>query len=425
MTAPLATALAPRPPPDVRLTPIPPDRYPAYRREVVFAAHKWDPQVGDVNTVADHVAILRRDAARGLAEAAEGLAAETLALEDALRRRPDLHAELGLPAPVRRALSRAATAGDPRRHARVMRFDFHPTADGWAVSEVNSDVPGGFAEASALPRLAARYAPDAEPYPADVGAALAEAVARAAGRVGRVGLVHATSYADDRQVMECLAGRLTEAGFRCAFLAPDHVRWNGGARSVALGQEGELAALVRFFPVEWLPSLPRAAGWAGYFSDAVAACNHASAILTQSKRLPLVWDRLGVPLAWWPRLLPPTAEPPRLPWRLPSDWVLKPALGRVGEGITLPEAMPAKARRRAAWDAARYRRQWVAQRRFASRPAPTANGERHVCVGVFTVNGRAAGFYGRMSARPRIDEQAQDVAVLVERGAPGAGGTRP
>jgi glutathionylspermidine synthase len=290
---------------------------------------------------------------------------------------------------------------------------------------VNSDVPGGFAEASALPRLAARYAPGAEPYRADVTGALADALTRAAGRGGRVGLVHATSYADDRQVMQCLAARLTEAGFTCAFLAPDHVRWNGGARSIALGQEGDLAAIVRFFPVEWLTSLPRASGWAGYFSDAVAACNHASAILTQSKRLPLVWDRLGVPLTWWPRLLPPTAEPPRLPWRLPDGWILKPALGRVGEAITIPEAMSPKARRRAAWDAARYGRQWVAQRRFHSRPLPAADGERHLCVGVFTVDGRAAGFYGRMSRRPRIDEQAQDVPVLVARGTPATGGTGP
>ena len=34
-----------------------------------------------------------------------------------------------------------------------MRYDFHPTIEGnWAVSEVNSDVPGGFAESSLMPK---------------------------------------------------------------------------------------------------------------------------------------------------------------------------------------------------------------------------------------------------------------------------------
>ena len=46
---------------------------------------------------------------------------------------------------------------DPQDHIRLMRYDFHPTIDGkWAVSEVNSDVPGGFAESSLLPELACK-----------------------------------------------------------------------------------------------------------------------------------------------------------------------------------------------------------------------------------------------------------------------------
>jgi hypothetical protein len=32
---------------------------------------------------------------------------------------------------------------------------------------------------------------------------------------------------------------------------------------------------------------------------------------------------------------------------------------------------------------------------------------------VFTVQGKAAGFYGRISSRPRIDALAQDIAILV------------
>jgi len=58
--------------------------------------------------------------------------------------------------------------------------------------------------------------------------------------------------------------------------------------------------------------------------------------------------------------------------------------------------------------------QWVAQRMFASQPALSDEGEvRHVCVGVFTVDGKCAGFYGRVSPSPRIDETAEDAPVLV------------
>jgi hypothetical protein len=35
------------------------------------------------------------------------------------------------------------------------------------------------------------------------------------------------------------------------------------------------------------------------------------------------------------------------------------------------------------------------------------------CIGVYTVNGRAAGAYGRLSWRQVIDFSAVDVAVLV------------
>jgi hypothetical protein len=36
------------------------------------------------------------------------------------------------------------------------------------------------------------------------------------------------------------------------------------------------------------------------------------------------------------------------------------------------------------------------------------------CLGVFTVDGRAAGIYGRLSPRPVIDYAAVDAAVLTD-----------
>ena len=37
-----------------------------------------------------------------------------------------------------------------------------------------------------------------------------------------------------------------------------------------------------------------------------------------------------------------------------------------------------------------------------------------MCVGIYTVNGRAAGAYARLSEKPVIDFAAVDVALLLE-----------
>lgn len=45
----------------------------------------------------------------------------------------------------------------PEHGPRFLRFDFHPTEEGWRLSEANTDVPGGSARvpaASPQPKLA-------------------------------------------------------------------------------------------------------------------------------------------------------------------------------------------------------------------------------------------------------------------------------
>ena len=54
----------------------------------------------------------------------------------------------------------------------VLRFDFHWTTEGWRISEANTDVPGGFNEASGFARLLAPSFPGSEP----AGDALVRAV---------------------------------------------------------------------------------------------------------------------------------------------------------------------------------------------------------------------------------------------------------
>jgi glutathionylspermidine synthase len=333
-------------------------------------------------------------------------------MEEALIHKPDLVKKLGLPREIIKAVKRLSTYKRDQ-NIRLMRFDFHPTTNGWAVSEVNSDVPGGLAEASVLPQIACRYFEGFEPRN-HVGQRILEAFSDKVKENGTIAFVHATSYSDDRQVMEFLSDYFLAHGYKTVFAAPDHLIWREKkAFCIVEGNEGPLDGIIRFFPLEWLINLPRKSDWKGYYDCATASCNHPAAILTQSKRLPLVWDELGADISTWKSLLPDTHDPKA---SKPDDdgWIYKPALGRVGEGISIAEAISEKESKKIKKAVRRHPGHWVAQRRFTSQPLKDKNGEAyHLCVGVFTVNGKSAGFYGRISPYPRIDDRAKDIPVLV------------
>lgn len=399
--------------PWIEAGPVDPAEHARLRRRAIFECCKWDPQVEDVSTVAPFPLLLRRDAWEEIAGLSETLAAEALAAEEELARRPELHRELGLPFAVRRALRHG---NPPPGIARVQRFDFHWTTEGWRISETNSDVPGGFNEGSGFARLVAPSFPGSEPA-GDPAGRLAEAVAAATPPGGAVALVHATAYTDDRQVMVYLARELAARDRRALLAAPDHLRWRSGRAWIeSEWLTGELDAIVRFFPAEWLPNLPRSSGWRHFFHGGrTPVSNPATALLTQSKRFPLVWDRLETPLPAWRRLLPETLDPRDSGWRRnPGGWVVKPSLGRVGDGIGLVGATPEKdwkLIRRAIRFGPRW---WAAQRKFTAVPLKVAGEEVYPCFGVYTIDGRAAGAYGRVARTPIINHLAQDAAVLVQ-----------
>src|SRR5262249_51747995 len=144
---------------------------------------------------------------------------ETLTAEWELLQRPDLHAPLGLPRALRRCLRRIGGKGCTTGELRVLRFDFHWTPDGWRISEANTDVAGGFIEASGVTQLLAACYPGcrASGDPADV---LSEAMHRRCGAGGRVGLLHLSVYSEDRQTMLYLARRLEERGVTPCLLSP-------------------------------------------------------------------------------------------------------------------------------------------------------------------------------------------------------------
>jgi glutathionylspermidine synthase len=380
---------------------------------MIFECCKWDPQVGDQAALCRFPLFISREEWSHLVRLAENLAAETMGCEDELLRRPALWARLGLPRAILRALAGIERDGLPRAAVRVVRFDFHLCQGGWRISEANTDVPGGFVEGTGLSRLMAEQYPGCIPV-GDPAGEYADAIADLAAKSGAVAMIHATAYADDRQVMAFLARSLSDRSVKPILASPAHLRWSGGRASLLTGAGAtSLAAIVRFFPGEWLPNLPRACEWRLLLAGSqTPLSNPATVLVTQSKRLPLVWDQLETPLPAWRALLPETRSPAEVMWQRDDSWILKPALGRVGEGVGLRGVSTPKEWKQIAAAATRYPHDWIAQRRFDALPIATPDGPRYPVLGVFTVDGRAAGIYGRIASHPLIDHRAQDVAVL-------------
>jgi glutathionylspermidine synthase len=357
--------------------------------------------------------VLTPEAWTELVSLAEKLARETVAAEMAILQQRRGLKQLGLPWRLRRKLSDAEILKNKSRHLRLIRFDFHFTTDGWRISEANSDVPGGFNEASGFTRLIAQHRRDTVPA-GDPTAEMVRAISEAVPKNGTVALIHATAFSDDRQVMVFLGRRLQEAGLKAVLAAPDHLRWENGKTFLDTDwARGPVDFIFRFFPSEWLTALPRRCGWWHLLGGSqTPLCNPASAIISQSKRFPLLWKELPVSLPAWNALLPRTFDVRHVNKQNPC-LVFKPAFGRVGDMIKMSGVSTEKETRTIDRSFRRYPHMWVAQERFEAVPLRTAIGDFFPCVGIYTLNAHVIGAYGRMARRPLIDHLAQDTAVLV------------
>lgn len=391
--------------------PIDAAKFAELRLRTIFECRKWDPQVGDIDVLCRFPLLMHPEQWDEVGDAAERMAAEALAAEHELLQRPDLLDDLGLPRAITRLLKRNRQQTGPSDAPRVMRFDFHWTTDGWQISECNADVPGGWNEASGFSSLVAEHYSNVR-LAGDPTDALARAIHGRVGRGARIALLHATAYVDDRQVMQYIADRLFDMGLAPLLLSPAHLDWSTGHPAY----EGPIDLLLRFFPAEWLINLRPRSAWTHYFlQHTTPACNPASSLLIQSKRFPIVWDRLKTSTDAWRQYLPQTRDPRNADWRGNPEWVLKPALGRVGEGIAMHGTGTAKEIRRITRAARLRPRHWIAQKRFLSVPVTTPHGPMHTCLGVYVVDGKTAGAYARVSPSALIDHHAMDTALLIEQ----------
>lgn len=384
---------------DIKIGTIPEADFYDYRLDVMFDGYKWDLQAGEQSTISDKVVLLGQESMDFLAQSAVSLYHETVAMEQTLKGRPDLVLKMGISEEMTEALCSCGYC--PDEHIRLMRFDFHPTTRGWQISEVNSDVPAGYPEASILPKLAERYFRGYQQY-GNFGEVLADRFIKLVPPNSTIAYLHDTHTVEDYQILHFMGDLLERQGYDSLYIDPSQVKWEHNA---ALG----IGAIMRYFPVEWL-EFQKGVDWRSFVNAKTLSCNHPIALLTQSKRLPLVWDELGIDIPFWKQLLPETVCTTALTQT--DGWILKPAFGRVGEGINIPGTISGEEDQDIQMAASAHPIQWVAQRMFESLPVDGL----HLNLGVFVVDGQFAGLYGRASKLPRIDTEASEIPVLVKMG---------
>lgn len=401
----------------MKLVPIPNDMYNEYKLDVMLDCYKWDPQFCDNNTVAKYALVLSEKEHEELKLLTEKLIKETTEAENFLNKNLKYTKALEIPNKFRSDI-KSMKNYNPDKHIRLMRFDFHPTLENkWAVSEVNSDVPGGFAEATLMNRKSLEYLSNENYYAISFGDFLADAIKKKVRQEGRIMLVHCTSYSDDRQVMQFLGDKLSGMGYEVIYAAADQLKFeNGKAISILNNREGEVDGIIRFSPLEWVADM-KTKNWHGYFDTETVSCNHPIAIFAQTKRFPFVWDLLeskGIDLSTWRELLPETLEVNDK--KVDDKFIYKPVYGRVGENISIKEACKDDEYKKILEDVKRHPKKYLAQKKFNSRPLTNEDGEEfHVCIGSYGVENSHAGYYARISRSPRIDSYAADIPVLIEK----------
>jgi hypothetical protein len=175
--------------------------------------------------------------------------------------------------------------------------------------------------------------------------------------------LHRRPAADDLLLASARIARIT--GGPCGPRPGVVGSWPCRANQDEVARGGAADFLFRFFPAEWLPNLRWRSHWKGFFLQSrTPACNPGAAIVTQSKRWTLLWPRLRAKLPTWRSLLPETRDPRDVAWTGDASWIVKPALGRVGEGILIPGVTPQREALKLRNEVRRHPERWIAQRRF-------------------------------------------------------------
>lgn len=383
------------------------------KTRMALECFKWDTQVSDTSTLCPHPLFIEQETWLELSHMAEGLAAELSEAEQELLSQPKLWKIIALPRRLRHIFKNASANGCAPAAFRVLRFDFHYTTDGWRISEVNSDVPGGYTEASCFPQLMADCFACARSAGDPVNDWI-KAMLSVVGEIANIALLSAPGFLEDQQITAFLSGKLQAHGVNTVLLHhPQQLEWRTGRAYAELsGKRVAMDAIVRFYQSEWLATLQRGSGWEWLFTGKTPIVNPATSVLTESKRFPLTWDSLSSKMNRWRKLLPECSDPREVSWLNGDNWVLKEAFSNTGDSVHTRDWMDRASWKRLCSSVRRHPDRWIAQRRFEPVAVQLAGKAVYPCIGVYTINGRTAGAYARATTKKFIDYEALDVALL-------------
>lgn len=370
---------------------------------------KWDAYVDGVLRLIPESIVLTPEEHAEIVTLSECLAAALGRIEQTVRRDTRLVESLGISRRVARLISQ-----ERARPLQLARYDLFPTPEGgWAVSEFNEDVPGGFNEVVAAPKLLGELHPGGQ-FPGDFDGSLLAAIPAE----GTVALMYATGYAEDLQHMLVLQQLLAGRQQRSILCAPDHLEFRRGQTLI---QDEPVSCVVRFYPGEWFDRLPNRHAWQRALPE-LYMLNPLARLIRQSKRLFAAWQQEGV-ASTADRVLLNTVAPrteffsaDRVP-QLRADsrpWVLKQSFGRMGDTVVMGSLATPPEWNAALAKAPKQPEQYIIQERFDVRPLEFSCGPLYPAIGPYLINGRFAGYYSRVAPQPFLTHQAYYVPTVVQ-----------
>lgn len=394
-----------------------PLREPSVVRDLADRFLLWDAFVGGQRRVESWPLVLAPALHEEAVRAAEGV---VLAVGRVAMRAHEDERERALYGFDDDTLRLASASHAARDDASLMRVDLLLDASGgWKACEINADCPGGHNETLALPRLArvAGFGRGRDPtYVVDRLAARLEDLADG----GAVGIVHATGYAEDLQVCALVARALRARGTR-VFMAPPTAP---ALRDGDLCIQGQpVRALYRYFPIEWMSGQRNVDAVARAVERGrVRTLTGFGHVFTQSKlAFARAWDALERHGDEVRRYLPETRSVLDVNRdtlaRGRTDWVIKRAMGRVGEEVFVGYLFDDGSEWEALVDEVRalsgQGESWVAQRFVHQERIVTPFGPRHLTLGAYVLDGAFAGYFARLTPESHASHDALCVPVFV------------
>jgi glutathionylspermidine synthase len=292
--------------------------------------------------------------------------------------------------------------------------------------ELNADCPGGHNETVALPALSRRRGfargADVTHFMDRLCDRLCE-LASLQGPRAAVALVYATAYAEDLQICAFVARALEARGTRTVLAPPTALMRRGEKLYVG---PVPIGAVYRYFPTEYM------AGEANV-SDIACSVERGAVRTMPSFANIFPQSKLAFARAWSiGHALPPLSRaleatlPPTFDVAAVSDdelvhdrssWVVKRALGRVGDEVFVGSLCDGRDWNEIVRAVRRLRNQgerWIAQHFVRQHLVPTPWGPRYVTLGAYVVDGVFAGYFARLTPESHASHDALVLPVFVE-----------